>query len=214
MHRHDSKWNGEFDQEARPLGRRSPSIPFGTEGEAGAAMRLARVLVLLPVLGACTDADVYFPQTEPPPPREVAPNKVVGKFCTEDPATIVFPLKIWFVIDDTGSMNTSDPNQNRYHATEALATLKGDPGHVFFGGMVFSTRQIVRFTNPRFIDDVATFNSQVDARINGGDGNTPYQNALNLTQSELRADVDENKAIAKRTRYVVIFLSDGVPNPA
>jgi hypothetical protein len=170
-----------------------------------------RLLAALLVAAGCTDVDILLPPVEPPPPPEVKPNMIVGEFCTEDPATIVYPLKVWLVIDDSGSMQMNDPNQRRYTGVMELATRLGSPGRVFFGGEVFSGEQTRRFTNPRFIDDVALFNGQVAAVANGGAGQTPYLGAMNLANTEITADVMESGAIAKRTRYVVIFLSDGQP---
>lgn len=172
------------------------------------ALRLFAVALL--AIG-CTDVDILLPEVEPPPPPEVKPNMLVGQFCTEDPATIVYPLKVWLVIDDSGSMQTNDPNRRRYTGVMDLATRLGSPGKVFFGGEVFSGEQTRRFTNPRFIDDVALFNQQVAAVSNAGAGQTPYLGALNLALGELTNDIMESGAIAKRTRYVVIFLSDGQP---
>jgi len=171
---------------------------------------LLRLAVVLFAAG-CTDVDVLLPQVEPPPPPEVKPNMLLGEFCTEDPATIVYPLKVWLVIDDSGSMQQNDPNQRRYTSAMELANRLGSPGRVFFGGQVFSGDQTRRFTNPRFVDVVTTFNAQVAAVQNAGNGQTPYLGALNLANTELIADVMESGAAAKRTRYVVIFLSDGQP---
>jgi hypothetical protein len=135
--------------------------------------------------------------------------KVAGRFCTEDPATVTLPVKVWFVIDDSGSMVTSDPNKNRFKSATALATKVANPGRMFFGGMTFAGDALTRFSNPRFNDDVTVFNSQVPD--SAGSGMTPYLAALDMTASELRADVDENRTLAQRTRYVIIFLSDGTP---
>lgn len=170
-----------------------------------------RLFGLALLLGACTDVDILLPEVEPPPPPEVKPNAIIGQFCTEDPATIVYPLKIWMIIDDSGSMNTNDPNQKRYTSMMDLATKLGQPGKVFFGGEVFSGEKTIRFSNPRFLDDVGIFNAQVAAVRNGGAGQTPYLGALNLAMGELTADIQENLALAKRTKYVVIMLSDGQP---
>jgi hypothetical protein len=160
---------------------------------------------------ACTDADLLFPTVDPPPPPEIAPNEIKGQFCTQDPATIVYPMKVWFVIDDSGSMQMNDPNQNRYKKVCTLAMAKADPGHVFFGGEVFSGVRTKVFTSPRFMDDVPMFCAQVTAAQNAGNGDTPYLGALNLAMGEIEADIDANKVLAKRTKYVVIFLSDGIP---
>ncbi len=160
---------------------------------------------------ACSDVDFYYPAVLPPAPLEVKPNSIQGSFCTEDPKSLVFPLKVWAVIDDSGSMQQSDPNQRRYTGVQQLATSLSAPGKVFFGGQVFSGDTTRTFTSPRFTDVVEAFNAQVQAVLNPGDGRTPYLAALNLAISELSADVAENAVIAKRTRYVVVFLSDGVP---
>lgn len=196
------------------LGYASPKVrclALGTKDEWPSAMRTYRSLglLLLSMLGACTDANVYFPGTNPPPKPEVAPNKIVGSFCAEDPKTIVFPLKVWLVIDDTGSMTTSDPNKRRYTAARELATRLASPGKMFFGGMIFADQRVERFSYPRFNDDVVAFNSQVPE--NAGNSKTPYLRALDETLSELRADIDEDPVKAKRTRYVIVFLSDGKP---
>ena len=170
-----------------------------------------RLSIVALLAAGCTEVDILLPEVEPPPPPEVKPNMLTGQFCTEDPATIVYPLKVWMIIDDSGSMQTNDPQRRRYTATMDLATRVGAPGKVFFGGEVFSGERTLRFTNPRFMDDVTMFNAQVAAASNAGAGQTPYLGALNLAQGELTADIMEAGAVAKRTRYVVIFLSDGAP---
>jgi hypothetical protein len=172
---------------------------------------LRPLLVAFLFATACTDVDLLQPELQPPAPPEVQPNMIKGQFCTEDPATIVYPLKVWFVIDDSGSMTMNDPNQKRYTGVMDLATRLNSPGKVFFGGEVFSGQQTRRFSNGRFLDDVTVFNSQVAAVANPGAGQTPYLGALNLTLSELTADIMESAGNARRTRYVIIFLSDGQP---
>jgi hypothetical protein len=173
--------------------------------------KLRPAIVLFSCLTGCTSVDLLYPTVDPPPPPEIAPNKVQGQFCTEDPATIIFPLKVWFVIDDSGSMMMNDPNQHRYTGVEDLATSLGNPGKIFFGGEVFSGDRTMRFSNPRFSDDVTLFNGEVAATAGPGAGQTPYLGALNLALAEITADIMENASNAKRTRYVIIFLSDGTP---
>ena len=174
-------------------------------------MRAPLLVFAFVAASACTDVDIFLPEVPPDPPVEMKPNALLGTFCTEDPATIVFPLKVLFVIDDSGSMQTNDPNRHRYTAVKDLATKLNEPGKVYFGGLKFSGDGATRFTNPRFIDDVALFNQQVDAATTAGNNATPYLAALNLTLGELQGDVNEDRTRARRTRYVIIFLSDGNP---
>lgn len=173
----------------------------------------SRLLALAVVVAAagCTDVDLLKPRT-----GEVQQGiaTVEGRFCTDDPDTIVFPVKVWFIIDDSGSMQQNDPNQQRYAQVKALAQRLEQPGVFFFGGETFAGNAdgARRFTNPqRFTDSVATFSANVDAVANPGNGGTPYLAALNFAFGELSADVRENPVTARRSRYVVLFLSDGAP---
>lgn len=173
--------------------------------------RLSIPGALLLLCAACTDVDLLKPRTS-----EVQKGiaTVEGRFCTDDPDTIVFPVKLWFVIDDSGSMQTSDPNQKRYEEPKALADRLEKPGVFFFGGETFAgdANGARRFSNPeRFTDSAATFGGNIDAVKNPGNGGTPYLAALNFTFGELSDDVRKNPVVARRSRYVIIFLSDGAP---
>jgi len=139
---------------------------------------------------------------------------VEGRFCTLDPATLVFPVKVWFIIDDSGSMQQSDPNQRRYEEARALAARLEKPGVNFWGAETFAgdANGARRVTQPdRFTDSSATFDSNVSAVQNPGNGGTPYLAALNFAYGELSDEVRQDPVLARRTRVVVIFLSDGVP---
>lgn len=72
------------------------------------ARRLPLVLLGLGLASACTEADLISPREDPPP---VYDNKLElkGKFCTTDPADVIFPLKVLFMIDTSQSMNINDP---------------------------------------------------------------------------------------------------------
>ena len=60
------------------------------------------VALCLFLVAACTDVELgrYEPNIT---------TEVLGVFCTEDPQEIVFPVKILFIIDTSGSMAFTDP---------------------------------------------------------------------------------------------------------
>jgi hypothetical protein len=171
---------------------------------------------LLAFAAACTEADVFLPLVPPDPEPEVKDNDLKGSFCTEDPATLIFPVKVYFDIDDTGSMQQNDPQRFRFLAMKQLAnSSKSKPDtEYYWGGAKFSGDIGYRvFTNPRFIKSVDQFNQQVDAATTAGAGNTPYTSTVNATLGEMISDVNEDPVKARRTRYVIIFISDGNPQP-
>ncbi len=176
-----------------------------------------RSLLLFAPLAACTAVDLYLPETEPPPPPERVTHAVEGVICPPDPSTLVAPVKIWFVLDNSNSMQRSDPRDVRFAAARRLAMQHVKPGTVYAGGMLFAGKAdrntlsaTKTFSMPRFLDDVAAFDRAVPQNAPLVLG-TPYLTALDLTWVELAADITAMGPLAKRTRYVVIFVSDGKP---
>ena len=170
-------------------------------------------------LFGCTNTGLHRDIGPPPAPPQTTID-VEGTFCTEDPENISFPVKVWMVLDNTGSMNTNDPGEERFNAAVALAQALEDPDpppDMFFGAMIFSEGGLgtQRITLPdRFTPSAATFQANVDAVRGQANGGTPYVTALNFTFGELSQDATDDPVAARRTRYVVIFLSDGNPTGA
>ena len=168
---------------------------------------------------ACTNTGLHQELGPPaPPPSDTI--KLKGTFCTEDPQTVKYPVKIWFAIDDTGSMQNNDPNEVRYNAAKALAIALQDTSAnpaMYFGGITFANngatdvKEILPNAPPHFTNQSSVFVAAVNAVQNPGNGGTPYLSPLNTTYADLQQDIAADPVIARRTRYVVIFLSDGQP---
>jgi hypothetical protein len=174
-------------------------------------MRVELLLAASLVSLGCTETELYRPKTDE---VQRGVGTVDGRFCTEDPATLIFPVKVWFIIDDSGSMTQSDPNQKRYSEAKAVATRLAAPGRMFWGAETFAGNAdgAKRVTQPeRFTDSASTFGMNIDKVANPGSGGTPYLAALNFAFGELSDEVRKDPVLARRTRFVVIFLSDGVP---
>lgn len=178
--------------------------------------RFAVLAASAAALFGCTNTGLHRDIGPPPPPPQTTID-VQGTFCTEDPEDVAFPVKVWMVLDNTGSMNQNDPGEERFNAAIALAQALEDtdpPPDMFFGAMIFSEGGLgtQRITLPdRFTPSAATFQGNIDAVRGQANGGTPYVTALNFTFGELSQDATEDPVIARRTRYVVIFLSDGNP---
>ena len=169
----------------------------------------------------CTNTGLHQEVGPPPPPPQTT-IKLKGTFCTEDPQTVKYPVKIFFVIDDTGSMQQNDPNQVRYTAAEQLAVALQDTSAkpaMYFGALKFSDNGIIPVplnpapTPPNFTTSSTIFVQGVQnpAFRGPGAGGTPYRAPLNTTLATIESDITFDPVLARRTRYVVIFLSDGQP---
>ncbi len=156
--------------------------------------------------------------------------EIQGEVCTEPPEATEFPVKVLFIIDGSGSMQFVDiPNQRALAVEEAILRLRGNPS-VSFGIIRFNestdvlTKPGERITagDPFSADLTGAFtqNATILERAVGeglrvADSVTDYQGALATAFSVLQQDMLETTSAAQRarTKYVLIFLSDGDPFP-
>jgi hypothetical protein len=177
---------------------------------------------------ACTDADIF---ETPGLGKGQRDNKmrVKGGFCTEHPDELKFPVKIMFIIDCSQSMIVTDPppSPNEYPGRvravwEVIQKFRHDPG-VEFAILRFEAAANVatqRDSNGDgiadmfgFVNDLASLLRALNSLVAAG-GNTSYQAALGLAEATLAMDMSQSSVDERaRTKYVVIFLSDGLPYP-
>jgi len=191
---------------------------------------LATVAVLLggAGMGACTDAKLEII----PPPGPFRDDKVTvqGEICTTSPESRVFPLRVLFVIDSSESMRVTDPpdpvslvtGRERAFQETWETLLDGDPAGVRIGLVQFSAdaqgRTISPFNAER--DTYYTANRTLLADATAGlqvtGRTTNYLGALNeafvAVRSELENARDFSPESLALSKYVVIFVSDGLPD--
>jgi hypothetical protein len=170
--------------------------------------RLVIATVLL-VVAACTNAQLA---PIPPPTRGRADNKLAvdGRFCTTNPDDLDFPVKVLFVIDNSASMNATDPDGRRTDAlVDVINTVFDVPGLEI--GIADFSGGIQTHTEPLFIPpaDAITY----VASIEEGAGTTDFVSTLDGVVSLLATDMsDDDPETLKNARYVILFLSDGLPD--
>lgn len=142
---------------------------------------------------------------------------VEGSFCTEDPTTVAFPVKILFAVDTSQSMARTDPTGQRVLAVqEVVDAFIQDPG-VEFAIVQFNGASNILTQNAMGMDgftrDVDDLNRAI-VQLGIASQPTDYDGAVQLVARVLADDMmitpEEDLA---RAKYVVIFLSDGLPNP-
>jgi len=190
---------------------------------------LAAWLLTLGLAGVgCTNVDVFM---TPGTGSGQKDNKltVSGEFCSEHPDEMDFPVKIMFIIDCSQSMNVTDPSPspNEYPGRvqavwEVIQKFRFDPGVEFavvrFEGAANVATQ--RDTDGDGIPDMFGFTNDMPTllralnSLQAAGGNTSYQAALGLAEATLAMDMSNGNVDERaRTKYVVIFLSDGLPYP-
>lgn len=135
---------------------------------------------------------------------------ISGTFCTSPADEVAFPVKILIVIDQSASLQCTDPGNNRLTALNQAGSALDPLPNVEFGVVGFASwSQIVEFT-PNWSEA-----SDALAPENGAGGPaTDYQGALSTALRVLEEDMmDSGAAEVARTRYEVVFLSDGIPEP-
>jgi len=154
-----------------------------------------------PLMPAEPDVPVYLE----------AELRVEGDFCTDSPEDVVFPVKILFVVDTSGSLQFTDPNTQRSIAVQQVIERHlGNPA-VQFGIIGFSGR--TRNITGGFTNDRSKLMEAVEL-LKEADSVTDYQGALGLAFTVLFEDMAASEPAERaRTKYVMVFFSDGTPQP-
>ncbi len=146
-----------------------------------------------------------------------------GPSCRNELHQVTAPIKMLFLVDSSGSNLTgvglangegSDPNkamrstsiQNfldsyamKSNFSWGFINFQGYGASNFIGGKVNSS---VAFSDPSDMQAAINhFQSTVDA------GKTPYRAALDLARAELKSQ----RSLDPNTKFILVFLSDGIP---
>ena len=201
---------------------------FGRQSASG-FKTLICVLVGAVLLVACTDRRL---QPVDDITVEVVDNllEIEGEVCTDPPEATDFPVKILFIIDGSGSMQFVDaPNRRSLAVEETILRLRANPS-VSFAIIRFNESDTV-LTAPNaqitagdpfgvdltaaFTRDPTILQNAVQVGLRVATSVTDYQGALSAAFSLLSQDMLQSApAQLARTKYVVLFLSDGDPFPA
>ncbi len=192
---------------ARGLGHRACGL--GARARAAVTGGLLGLLVgQLVGMSACTEAGL---RKIPPPPPPTLDNLLTirGEFCTEPAEEVVFPVKILFLLDQSASLQCTDSENRRFGALNGVIQDLMNIPSVSFGFVGFSSWSREQ-TFTRNQGDIDQFLDPA-----GGLGPaTDYQGALATAVRIIEQDmVAVGAAERARTKYVVILMSDGVPEP-
>lgn len=202
-------------------------------------MRREALLIAVASLVGCSDAFIEKKSKE-------AINiddrlSISGRVCTQRPDRNGFPVKVVFVVDQSGSMCVSDPpgSQESTGFCEMAAATLGVTGSTLPARVRALNRLLDGFVNQRNIsvavipfetnikgaypaagfarpDDQGLRNRVGALQTELGKG-TDYQGALAAAYTRIAGDIALTQRTSPnmlpRTRYVVVFLSDGVPYP-
>jgi hypothetical protein len=204
------------------------------------SMQLRQVMSVLVALSAggpaCTDADLRGMPVQP----SVRDDKlrITGDFCTEDPSTLLFPVRVLLMVDASESMRVTDepdpvtgmPMRERAAREAVESLLANDSGGVSIGVIRFSAEaQPLTFADENgngARDDEEGYFTRNRAQLlgNGTDGGvlallretdrtSSFLNALSMAYSVLRDEMDRaDDASLPLSKYVMVFLSDFLPD--
>ena len=185
-------------------------------------MTRAAACALAAALAACTDVGLEVPPDPPPPPFDDK-LELHGEFCTRDPGLVTFPVKVLFVIDTSQSMNVTDPECGRCDAVQQIIDLLLPEDGVEIGVISFNGATAVLTqadTDGDGVLDADGFTRDPEqlavavAELARGNATTDYEGALGVTLELLANDMLAASADdLSRAKYVVVFHSDGLPNP-
>lgn len=196
------------------------------------------------MLGCLSCADVFIQKQAKEVETIDDRLTISGRVCTERPDPSGFPVKVVFLVDQSGSMCVSDPpgSQESTGFCQSPAVQRLGQGLSAPARVLSMYRLLERFrTQPNVEVALIPFETSirpgtdypsvkgfakpddeelikaVRALQSGLGKGTDYQGALAAAYTRIRDDIDTtgrlNPQLLPRTRYVVVFLTDGVPFP-
>ncbi len=178
-------------------------------------------------LTACTEAHL-----EPIP---LAPTyrddklSLEGELCTQVPASLVFPLRVLFVVDASESMAVTDPPDPVTGETARERAVRETWTDLLSQGAEDVRVGIIRFSSQAqsrtpvdldgdsvpdsyFTSDATQLDFATTA-LSTTDRTTNYVNALSEAYFEMRTELSRaDLESLPLSKYVVVFLSDGLPD--
>jgi hypothetical protein len=188
--------------------------------------RSAALLGALLLLG-CSRAELERIPVDPPARNDKI--HVSGGLCTAEPETLIFPLRVLFIVDGSVSMETSDPpdpvtgETGREKAVREAWSSLLDRGieDVRVGILRFASEAQSRTASDLDGDDIddtyfSADREQLEAATEAlaeTSRTTNYANALSEAYFEIHAELrNAPKESLPLSKFVVIFLSDGLPD--
>ncbi|NOZ86995.1 MAG: VWA domain-containing protein [Deltaproteobacteria bacterium] len=174
----------------------------------------AALAMLFSMLSSCTDADV-----EAKPKFKVSQVddllSISGEVCSKPPQDSDFPVKIMFIVDASGSMQQTDEGDYRAQAVRDVVNKFADNPQVYFDIIKFNGKVDVLTEGFEPAGSVANKEAIFgSAGLLQADSQTDYQGALGVAYQELLKDMmNSDRSELTRTKYVIIFFSDGTPDP-
>ena len=167
-------------------------------------------------LGGCTDRKLV------PVEQDIPENvddlvDIEAEFCTRPVEQVNFPVKLLLVLDTSGSLQFTDQSGLRRAAVRELmsnlSTQQGLQVATFGFGSNINIDPPITATpgSPLYVDAASWVEP---AFIGLADVQTNYHGALAAVKSHLLRDMlESDPAAISRTKYVIIFFSDGSPTP-
>jgi hypothetical protein len=172
------------------------------------------VPLLCAVAVGCTDRKLVPVEQELP---DVVDDLVdiEAEFCTRPVEDVKFPVKLLLVVDTSGSLQFTDQSGLRRAAIRELMSNLSTQNDLRVATIGFGSNVNI---DPPIVPDGDLF---VDAAswveppfIGLADVQTNYHGALAAVKSHVLADLlSSDPAEISRTKYIIIFFSDGSPTP-
>lgn len=196
-----------------------------TSRRTGNAKKIARLAILaFGSATACTDADL---RAIARPPDRI---DVQGEFCTGQPIDTVRAVRALFLVDSSSSMRWNDPDDLLVDAIEHLTQRYAASPSISFAIVRWGSSRVVRENAdyaPSGVDPALFTSDPVElAKIFDRMRQPPTLNplkyldgtnflmALQAATDYLVADVAQNPGETLTSRYVIEFVTDGMPQSA